>query len=61
MLQRFLGEEEGQTLVEYGLLISFIALVLIAVLTVMGKKMSNSFNATSNQMNTSPAAPPGTN
>jgi pilus assembly protein Flp/PilA len=51
MIQRFLKEEEGQTLVEYGLLISLIALVVIAVLTVMGRRISNTFNSASSQMN----------
>jgi pilus assembly protein Flp/PilA len=44
MIKRFVVEEEGQTLVEYGLLISLIALVVIAVLTVMGRRISNTFN-----------------
>ena len=44
MIKRFVMEEEGQTLVEYGLLISWIALVVIAVLTVMGRRISNTFN-----------------
>jgi pilus assembly protein Flp/PilA len=52
MLQRFWHEEEGQTLVEYGLLISLIALVVIAVLTVMGRKISNTFNATADKLST---------
>ena len=43
----FLRDEQGQTLVEYGLLISLIALVVIAVLSLMGKRISNTFsNAT---------------
>ena len=50
MINRFFAEEEGQTLVEYGLLISLIALVVIAVLTVMGKKISNTFNKAGDQM-----------
>ena len=50
MIKRFIAEEEGQTLVEYGLLISLIALVVIAVLTVMGKKISNTFNGAANAM-----------
>ena len=50
MIKHFLQEEDGQTLVEYGLLISLIALVVIAVLTVMGKKIRNTFNAAGNQM-----------
>ena len=53
MIKRFVQEEEGQTLVEYGLLISLIALVVIAVLSIVGNKISNSFNAAGNQLNTS--------
>ena len=53
MIKRFVIEEEGQTLVEYGLLVSLIALVVIAVLTVMGKRISNTFNAASNNLSTS--------
>ena len=52
MINRFFQEEEGQTLVEYGLLISLVALVVIAVLTFLGKKISNTFNAASNQIGT---------
>jgi pilus assembly protein Flp/PilA len=50
MVKQFLQEEEGQTLVEYGLLISLIALVVISVLTIMGRKVRNTFNAAGNQM-----------
>lgn len=51
MIKRFFAEEEGQTLVEYGLLISLIALVVIAVLTVMGRRISNTFNGAAAQLN----------
>jgi pilus assembly protein Flp/PilA len=50
MLSRFLHEEEGQTLVEYGLLISFIALAVVAAVTLFGKKVNNHFNAAGNQL-----------
>ncbi len=50
MMKHFLQEEEGQTLVEYGLLISLIALVVIAVLTVLGQRISNTFNSASNRI-----------
>ena len=50
MITRFIAEEEGQTLVEYGLLISLIALVVIAVLTLLGNKIKNTFNAAGNQL-----------
>ena len=44
-------EEEGQTLVEYGLLISLLALVVIAVLTVLGRRLDNVFNAADQGLN----------
>ncbi|NCO38095.1 MAG: Flp family type IVb pilin [Armatimonadetes bacterium CG_4_10_14_3_um_filter_66_18] len=43
MIRRLFVEEEGQTLVEYGLLVSLIALVVIAILTVLGRKVRNLF------------------
>jgi pilus assembly protein Flp/PilA len=52
MMKTFFFDEDGQTLVEYGLLISLIALVVIAVLTVMGRRISNTFNAASSKMTT---------
>jgi pilus assembly protein Flp/PilA len=36
--------------VEYGLLISLIALVVIFVLTVMGHRISNTFEGASNSL-----------
>jgi pilus assembly protein Flp/PilA len=47
MIKRFVIEEDGQTLVEYGLLVSLIALVVIAVLTILGQKVKNTFNTAS--------------
>jgi len=53
MIKHFFQEEEGQTLVEYGLLISLVALVVIAVLTLLGRRISNTFNQASNKLSTS--------
>jgi pilus assembly protein Flp/PilA len=48
LFKRFLKEEEGQDLVEYALLLVFIALIVIAALPNLGKTVSNVFsNATS--------------
>ena len=33
MLQRFLSEQEGQDMVEYGLLVAVVALALVAAIT----------------------------
>ena len=51
-MNRFFVEEEGQTLVEYGLLVSLIALVVIAVLTLLGKRVQTVFNNAQNGLNT---------
>jgi pilus assembly protein Flp/PilA len=40
LLRRLLVEDEGQTLVEYGLLVALIALVVIAALTLLGQQES---------------------
>ena len=50
MISQFIHEEDGQTLVEYGLLISLIALVVIAILSILGKKINNSFNTAANAL-----------
>ena len=52
MMKQFLQEEEGQTLVEYGLLISLIALVVIAVLTLLGGKIKGVFSTATNSIKT---------
>ncbi len=43
MVKRLLLEEEGQTLVEYGLPVSLISVVAIAILAVLGKKVRDVF------------------
>ena len=48
LIKRFVEQEEGQDLVEYALLLVFIALIVIAALPNLGKTVSNVFsNATS--------------
>ena len=52
MIKRFLMGEEGQTLVEYGLLVSLIALIVIGVLTFLGKRVQTVFNVANNSLST---------
>jgi pilus assembly protein Flp/PilA len=42
--------EEGQALVEYALLLALIAIVSIAVLTVLGTKVSHIFSKISSKL-----------
>jgi Flp pilus assembly pilin Flp len=44
MLKDFLKDEAGQDLVEYALLLVFLALAAIAVLPVLGKAVNNVFS-----------------
>lgn len=39
------GTMDGQTMVEYGLLVALIAVVLIVVITDLGKAINNKFQA----------------
>ena len=55
MLLKFLQEEEGQALVEYGMLISLIALVLIAAVTLFGGKIAGMWGSNVNRF---PDPPP---
>jgi pilus assembly protein Flp/PilA len=50
MFKRFLLEEDGQTLVEYGLLISLIALVVVGAAVLLGRSTMSFYNNAGNQM-----------
>ena len=45
MLRGFLVKQEAQGLVEYGLILVLIMVVVVAVLTVLGGKVSNLFSS----------------
>ena len=44
MIKRFLQDEQGQDLVEYALLLVFLALAAIAVLPTLGSAVNNVFS-----------------
>ncbi len=44
-LQRFVSDEEGVTAIEYALIASLIAVVIIAAVTLTGQNVSAVFNA----------------
>ena len=47
MIQRFLKDEEGQDLVEYALLLVFLALAAIAILPTLGSSVNTVFTSIS--------------
>ncbi len=50
MIQRFLFEEEGQSLVEYGLLVSLLALAAVASVGIFGRGVRNNLFVNANTM-----------
>lgn len=43
MIKRFLRDEEGATMVEYGIMVALIAAVCIAIVTALGKQVNVKF------------------
>ena len=44
-IKRFLKDEEGVTMIEYGLIAALIAVVVIGVLTTLGTNLNTKFNS----------------
>jgi len=40
----FAPKEKGQGLVEYAIILALIAIVVVAVMTLLGKKVNNTFS-----------------
>jgi pilus assembly protein Flp/PilA len=53
MIQRFLQDEEGQDLVEYALLLVFLALAAIAILPTLGSTVNTVFSQSNSSLNAS--------
>jgi pilus assembly protein Flp/PilA len=51
MLMNWLRDEEGQAMVEYGLIIALIAIVVIAALLILGPRIANLFNDAGEELN----------
>jgi pilus assembly protein Flp/PilA len=43
-------EERGAAAVEYGLLVALIAAIIVVVVSVLGKKVSNAFSSVAGQI-----------
>ncbi len=43
-LKNFVREEEGATMIEYGLMVALIAVVLIGAVTFLGTSMQTTFS-----------------
>jgi pilus assembly protein Flp/PilA len=45
LIDRFARDEQGAVLVEYGLLVSLIAVICVGLLTALGQEISSMFSA----------------
>lgn len=52
MLMNWLRDEEGQAMVEYGLIIALIAIVVIAALLILGPRVAQLFNEAATELPT---------
>ncbi|MFZ5639950.1 MAG: Flp family type IVb pilin [Bacillota bacterium] len=50
MVKKLWGEEKGQGMTEYGLILALIVIAVIAVLTLMGDKLKNTFNTVNDSL-----------
>ena len=50
MLRKWFKDEEGQGMVEYGLIIGLIAVVVIVALVALGPKVRDMFNEVNDQL-----------
>ncbi|HBW49229.1 MAG TPA: Flp family type IVb pilin [Herpetosiphon sp.] len=50
MFRSFFAKEEGQGLVEYALILALIAIVVIAVLTLLGNNVNEKFQTVSDAL-----------
>jgi pilus assembly protein Flp/PilA len=58
MFTRLLKEESGQAMVEYGLLVAFIAILVLAVLVTLGPKIAGFFTTVETALTPPPATTP---
>jgi pilus assembly protein Flp/PilA len=51
LLDRFAGDDAGQGLVEYAIIIAMVAIGLIGILVLMRTAIGNTFNGSRNELN----------
>ncbi len=49
-IRRFLKEEEGVTLIEYGLIAALVAVALVTALTALSGKLQSTFTYVASQL-----------
>jgi len=50
LIRRFVREEDGQGMAEYGLILALIAVVVIGILATMGTNLKEKFQAIADEL-----------
>jgi pilus assembly protein Flp/PilA len=50
IISRFVRDESGATAIEYGLIAALISVVIITVVSTLGKQLSSAFKSVSDQL-----------
>ncbi|HEY3778236.1 MAG TPA: Flp family type IVb pilin [Rhizomicrobium sp.] len=50
LFSRFVNDESGVTAIEYGLIAALLAVVIIAAVTAVGTKLSDTFSTVANSL-----------
>ncbi len=53
LIRKFIRDEEGQDLVEYALLLVFLALAAISILPTLGSSVNRGFSQSNSSLNAS--------
>ena len=61
MLRKWFKDEEGQGMVEYGLIIGLIAVVVIVALVALGPKIRDMFDQVNDELDKAASTPAATN
>jgi pilus assembly protein Flp/PilA len=51
-LRRFVQDDSGATAIEYGLIAALVSVAIIAVLSLVGNNLEDTFNSVANGLNT---------
>lgn len=58
LIQKFLKDESGATMVEYAILVALISVAAIVIIVAVGQQVNEAFTRVSNELTAGGVAPP---
>lgn len=58
LIQKFLKDESGATMVEYAILVALISVAAIVIIIAVGQQVNEAFNQVSTQLTAAGVTPP---